>query len=376
MGLTWTAWALPGLLTVVLAWTGVVVVLRTAPHRSLNRRLAVLLFLEGLWLGSGVFYMIEDPGVAYPVGAVAVAAMATLPFQYLSFLGASLRTPLVRPFRSGTAVLLLGLAGAGAALWVLLSPSSFITELYSPSWATWNFRFRPMGQRAAQVLGVAALFGLIAALHAYRNSSPGSAARNRAKWFAIAFGIRDVYVGVANLLYPVVRDTPLWGDFIYNAGQVSVYLVYLLLLTYGVLRTQLFDIDLKVKFALEQSTVGAFFAGAFFAGDYLLQRIIPVEGVVLGFLASAAIALALRPIQRFAEGFANRVMGDVEDTAEYIRARKHTVYRAALEGAVEDGLISDRERAILRRLREQLDISADTGRELEQEVVSREDAVQ
>ena len=374
MGLSWTPWALPGLLTAVLAWGGAIVVLRTAPHRSLNRRLAALLFLEGVWMAGGLCYMIEARAPAYAGGTIAVAAMAALPFQYLSFLGTSLRTPLVAPFRSRTAFVLLTAASVGAAAWVLLAPSSFITDLYSPPWATWNFRFRPMGQRAAQLLGVAALFGLAAALHAYVRAPPDSAARTRAKWFAIAFGTRDLYAGVANLLYPIVRDVPFWGDFVYNAGQTSVYLVYVVLLSYGVLRTQLFDIDLKLKFALEKSTVGAFFAAAFFTGDYLLQRILPVEGPLLGFLAAAAITLALRPIQAFADAFADRVMGGVEDTPEYVRARKHTVYRAALEGAVEDGVISDRERDILARLREELTISAEMGSRLEEEVVARERA--
>lgn len=372
MGLTWTPWALPGLLAGILAWAGAVVVLRTAPHRRLNRRLASLLVLEGIWMGGSLFYMIEDPVAAYGVGALAVAAMAALPFQYLSFLGTSLRTSLVTPFRSRAVFLLLALASAGAAVWVLLSPSSFITELYSPEWATWNFRFQPLGQRAAQLHGAAALFGLAAALHAYLRTQTDSAARARAKWFAIAFGIRDVYAGIANLLYPVLRDVPFWGDFVYNAGQTSIYLMYVVLMAYGVLHTQMFDIELKVKFALEQSTVGAFFAAAFFTGDFVLQRIIPVEGTILGFMAAATITVVLRPIQRFAEGFAGRVMDEVEETPEYLRARKRTVYRAALEGAVEDGVITERERDILSRLRQELAISTEIGRRLEDEVVDRE----
>lgn len=372
MELTWTPWALPGLLTGILAWAGAIVVLRTAPHRRLNRRLASLLVLEGLWMGGSLFYMVEDPVAAYAAGALAVAAMTALPFQYLSFLSTSLRTPLVAPFRSRAAFLLLMLASTGAAVWVLLSPSSFITELYSPEWATWNFRFQSLGQRAAQLHGAAALFGLAAALHAYLRTRADSAARTRAKWFAIAFGIRDVYAGIANLLYPILRDVPFWGDFVYNAGQTSIYLVYVVLLAYGVLHSQMFDIDLKVKFALEQSTVGAFFAAAFFTGDFLLQKIIPVEGTVLGFLAAAAITVVLRPIQRFAEGFAGRVMDEVEETPKYLRARKRTVYRAALEGAVEDGVISEKERDILSRLRRELAIPAEIGERLEDEVVARE----
>jgi len=372
VGLTWTPWALPGLLTAALAWAGAIVVLRTNPHRSLNRRLAVLLSLEGLWMAGGLFYMIEDPVIAYRAGAVAVAAMAALPFQYLSFLGTALRTPLVRPFRSRVSLTVLAAASIGAAAWVLLDPSSFITDLYSPAWATWNFRFRSLGQRAAQLHGAAALFGLVAALHAYGRARADSAARSRALWFAIAFGTRDLYAGAANLLYPVIRDVPFWGDFVFNAGQTSVYLAYVALLAYGVLRNQLFDIDLKLKFALEKGTVGSFFAAAFFTGDYLLERIIPVDGAVLGFVAAVAVAAVLRPIQKLADSFADRVMGRVEDTPEYIRGRKHAVYRAALEAAVEDGRISDRERDILARLRRELEIAPEAGVRLEREVLSSE----
>ena len=85
---------------------------------------------------------------------------------------------------------------------------------------------------------------------------------------------------------------------------------------------------------------------------------------------SAAIVLALKPVQRFAEGVANRLMGGVQDTPEYLRARKHQVYRAALEGAVADGVISVRERSILRRLQQELGISEREAARAERDVRS------
>lgn len=369
MGLTWTPWALPGLLAIPAAWTAAIVVFRTAPHRSLNRRLAFLLLLEGCWIGGTAFFLVEDPSLAFALATVAMAAMSALPFQYLAFLGVALDTPLVAPFRSRIAFWILALGSAGVATWVLLSPSTFAGELYSPSWATWNFYFRPAGQRAAQVVGAVSLFGLAAAVHAYRRARPGTAARIRARWFAIAFGLWDAYTGTTLVLYGVLRDLPFWGDFIYNPGQTTIYLIFVLLLAYGVLHTQLFDIDLKLKLALRQSTVGAFFAVAFFVGSEVLERFIPVDGVVLGLLVSGAIVLALRPIQRFAEGVSNHLMGGVLETQEYLRDRKHLVYRAALEGAVEDETVTRRERAILDRLREELGIPDAVARKLEREVL-------
>ena len=76
----------------------------------------------------------------------------------------------------------------------------------------------------------------------------------------------------------------------------------------------------------------------------------------MGLLAALAIVAALRPMQRFAKGVADRVMRGVEDTPAYLEVRKLEVYRAALEGAIQDGIITDKERAILARLRDQLAI--------------------
>lgn len=131
-GLSWTPWAVPGIVALLVAWSAAIVLLRTAPDRSLNRRLAFVLFLEGLWLGAMVFFMVEDPDVFRFIAAIAVAAMAALPFQYLSFLGLALDTRLVAPFRSRTAFILLGVASTTAGLAVLVWQSSWLGELYSP----------------------------------------------------------------------------------------------------------------------------------------------------------------------------------------------------------------------------------------------------
>lgn len=369
-GLTWTPWAVPGILNLLVAWSAAIVLLRTAPRRSLNRRLAFVLFLEGVWLGGSVFFMIESQHLFLVQAAIAVAAMAALPFQYLSFLGVALDTRLVAPFRSRTAFILLGVASVVAGLAVLLSPSTFMGEPYSPPWATWNFLFRPWGARIAQVHGLASLFGLIAALAAYLKAEPGTTARSRAKWFAIAFGVRDAYNMLTFTLYPTLRPIAFWGDLIYNPGPPIINLAYVALLAYGVLRAQLFDIDLKVKFALKQSTVGAVIAGGFFTGSELLERVVPVESMILGLLVSGVIVLLLRPVQRFAEALANGIMRGVEDTPDYVQSRKHEVYRAALEGAITDGAITQKERDILSRLREQLGLSVDVADRIENDLTS------
>lgn len=364
--MTWTPWALPGILAGLFAGSAAVVLLRTAPDRSLNRRLAVVLSLEALWMSGSVFFFVESATVFMWIAAVAVAAMTALPFQYLSFLAASVDTPLVAPCRSRTAFWVLAALSATAAAALLSFPRVFLGELYSPPWATWNFEFTAWGTRLNLVHAGASVFGLIVSLTAFLRARPGSVARDRARWFAMAFGIRDVVAASLYLLYPVLRPVPFWGDFAYNQANAFANVFYVGLMAYGVLRVQLFDLDLKLKVAIRQSTVGAIIAAAFFTGSELLEGLIPVQGTVLGLLSAGVIVILIRPVQGFAEGLASQVMKGVEDTPEYLDRQKHRVYRAALEGALEDGRISERERSILARVREQLDISPETASRLEE----------
>ncbi len=167
----------------------------------------------------------------------------------------------------------------------------------------------------------------------------------------------------------MLRPIPLWGDLIYNLAPGIWNVLYVALTAYGVLRVQLFDLDLKLKFALRQSTVGAAIAGAFFLGSELLEGLVPVEGTILGLLSAGVIVALLKPVQAVAERFAGRIMTGVSDHPSYLEGQKHQVYRAALEGALEDGSISDRERSILDRLRDQLGIDSEIARTLERDTV-------
>ncbi len=347
-------------MTWIAAWAAAVIVLRTAPTRALNRRLAVILALEGLWQGgsTGLVFLVNSRNAAFTIAAIGTMAQSVTPFQYLAFLGIALETPLVKPFRSRLVMRALNAATILAGAAVLLWPQHFITEPYHPGWATWNFQTRELGVVTTQIHGIIAMFGLLAALSAYWLTPRGTAARTRAKWFAIAFGAVDAYMATFQVLYPYVRPVRFWGDFIYNPGSGLAILVFVLLLAYGVLHAQLFDIDLRLKIALQRSTIAALIAGAFFVGDNVLQGLVPVHGVLLGLLSSAVIVLALRPLHRLVEQLANRLMPGVAPTAEYLDQRKIEVYRAAYEGALQDGIVTERERAILVRLAQHLELSA------------------
>ena len=76
-----------------------------------------------------------------------------------------------------------------------------------------------------------------------------------------------------------------------------------------------------------------------------------------GLLAAAIVVFFLAPLQRFAERVASVAMPNTENTPEYAAFRKMQVYEEAVsEARFEDG-ISERERALLVRLRDSLGIS-------------------
>lgn len=132
---------------------------------------------------------------------------------------------------------------------------------------------------------------------------------------------------------------------------------------YGVTRYNLFDIDLKVKWTIKQSTLAAAFVGVFFAGSL---------GPVMGLGKAGLLVFAIAPLQRVAERVADAALPGVRGSPEYDTFRKLEIDRAALESAAEDGETTPKERAVLATLRKQLSVGAEDASTLEADVLRRE----
>ncbi|NNF25614.1 MAG: hypothetical protein HKN73_00135 [Gemmatimonadetes bacterium] len=368
----WTHWSLPGLAVAALALGVAAVALQTHGSRRLSRNLALLLLFDGVFLGlaNGIIFLVESPAPAKALSPVAMTAGVAIPFQYLRFLGASLPTPIVQPLRSRwVSHALAGAMVVGmTSVWVF--PDRYVTEPYATSWAASNFQPIGLGVALIYLAGPVMLFGLIAAIDAYRRAPRGSAARKRAAWFIVAFGVRDAYIAFLYVAYNWIRPMPFWGDFLFNPGQALANLWFVAILSYGILRAQMFDLDLKIKWALVRSGLVSVVALAFFVGSELLESLVPVEGTVVGLASAGAVVVALKPLQRLLERVVDLLMPGVADSPEYIDDRKAEVYSAAYEAGVEDGLITKKERAILERLADQLGITAEQARRLEEAVLT------
>jgi hypothetical protein len=217
------------------------------------------------------------------------------------------------------------------------------------------------------------LFGyaLVASIHAWRVAAPGIA-RTRARIFVLAFGIRDICWGFI-YSYGIIRIAT---GLMYAPEPDFHYVVYaggtffaVPLIAYGILRTQLFDIDLRIRWTIKQSTLATVVVTLIFLLSEGADRFLSAElGNVAGLLAAAVVVFFLAPLQRFAERVASVAMPNTENTPEYAMFRKLQVYEAALSEALPDGNISERERELLNRLRDSLGISVSDADAIEGEL--------
>jgi hypothetical protein len=158
-----------------------------------------------------------------------------------------------------------------------------------------------------------------------------------------------------------------------------VYLVYTLgtllavpLIAYGILRTHLFDIDLRIRWTIKQSTLAAAVVTIVYVLAEGADRFLSSElGNFVGLLAAAVVVFFLAPLQRFAERVASTAMPNTQNTPDYAAFRKLQVYEAAVAEALQGGGISPKERALLIRLRDSLGISTADAETLERELQGR-----
>lgn len=368
MSLVWSWHALPALLEVALGLTLAALVLGVRPDRAQNRALALLLLAESVYGGSGggFMYLTDDPSVTWAFQALTVVLLLAMPGIYLHFLS-TVPAPLSQPLRSRHAQVAIGaLTLAGPLLW-FAQPSLFLESVVPGTWAPWDVTPGP-GWRWMQVpLGLVGLFGLAVALSALGAARAGSAARGQARAYVVAFGVRDLGLAIITL-GPLVVTMPTWAD---PEAWGVVLLLYYCALAYGILKVQLFDIDLRIKSGVRRSVVAGAFVAAFFLVSEGVEALVSGSaGTFAGLAAAALLLVALRPLERGAARFTDRLMPGVLDTHAYRTVRKGEVYRAAVESAMRDGEITEREREVLATVAEQLGLEPTEVRAVERDTAA------
>ncbi len=357
-----------GVLAIAACWALAVVLFRVGTPGSVARMLSILLLVEGITLATAGFpemmlvesldaFFGQHPTYAH-LGFIAHtmgdAAMLAL---YPPFLAAALQTKLTRPFAGKRARMGLWIAAVALVLSVLLSSQDVgATILY---------------------VALSLLFGyaFVASIHAWYVSAPGGA-RDRARIFAIAFGIRDICWGICYLsgIWMIWIGT-YFTDYESEFGR-TMLIIYAFgtlfaipVIAYGILRSHLFDIDLRIRWTIKQSTLATTVVTFVFLISEGADRLLSAElGNVAGLGAAAVVVFFLAPLQRFAENVASVAMPNTENTPEYAAHRKMQVYEEAIVEAQREGGISDKERSLLNMLRDSLGIASSDAEMLEREL--------
>ncbi len=338
--------AVVGLASIALA----ALVLFGSPRRRANVALVLVLIVTGL---NALFYFaVWSPSlpVAWLVPASQAVVDATAisqPVAYVLFFTAALATPLVRPFQvrwvRAVLWLLFGCTvGLGLLAWAKVSSPEILTVLENGLYYG------------------SLLYSSLASLDAWRRTRPGTPKRRRAALYLQSFLVMDV----AQLIFTVTSlmfdaNTPEPNEFINNIVGNLIFLVSLALLTRALLREQLFDFDLKVKFAIKSSTLGGIFLAVFFIVAQLVQAFFSQNGInwAFGGVAAGLLLFALRPLERLASRVADKAMPKTQNDTAYVQDRKQDVYRAAFESANEDGRMTDKERRTLDILADSLGLT-------------------
>lgn len=344
----------------VLALAGLVLWAR--PGRRQNQRLSLMLGLIGIDIlgGLGMMYLTDVQAHAWAWQSMTFVFGLAAPFAYLLFL-ATLDTPIVRPLTHPVVdrMLKVGLV-LGPVAW-FAAPGLFIegitTAVYTPldSVVAPGFWIKAIAEISVSV------FGLVASISVWRRSKEGTPERSQARIYAWAFGIRDVGWSFNWLLFTLaLGSAPVW--LVLAAAFVlpsAIILGFAGLLAYGILKHQLFDIDLRIKRGIQRGTVVGALAGAYLVTSLGIDQATQgTNGPVAGAIVTALLLLGLTRLQGLGAKVADAAMPHVQDVPAYIEARKVEVYRASLAEARATGGAAGPDTPHLARLRRRLGLTA------------------
>ncbi|HLE97473.1 MAG TPA: hypothetical protein VI997_08900 [Candidatus Thermoplasmatota archaeon] len=332
---------------------------------------AVVLVLEGAYLvNHAVFWGVHGlaagppgPQMLAPIGPLFVAYAAfELGFAVIAWLCLrEWRRAAPGPRRTSILLVAFGFSVVVVydTLGILLLVPEFVT------------RHAPAMQAAlagSLLLALALVAWSATGLAARTLRAEAGATRTEGRRFLLALTLPVVSVGFSLLVERAVPTlAPLDQVF---AGLWR--LVLPLVVGYALVRHNLFDIDLKIKWGFARGTLAAMFAAVFFVVAETAQQFLSdAYGYAVGGAAAALLLFALHPLQRVSGRVSDALLPRVTDTPSYRSYRKLVVYRAAVEGAWADDELTPRELEVLRRLREELDISAEDAAAVEADVISR-----
>lgn len=388
MGFVWNPFAVPGFLAMLLAFAMAAFVYFAAPGgQSANRRLSFILLLEGCAVGAGnaIIYVVDQANFARAAQAVSITAVLLLPAAYLYFI-ATVDSPLGRFWNHQYSQALLFVVAAISVGVFFVRPREFLLGVDGPYWyADFDADLGPAYIAFGWFRLAILLYCFVVAIHAYQRATT-KLGKARAKAFAIAFGIWDAVRLVSTFLFIVVvprlagnpnviatlgNPLDLVGVWLY---PVTIFL-FAPLLAYGVLRTQLLDIQIKLRFTINKGALGASSLLVFFIVAQMIESFLGNSLGILGGALAGGLFFLLSPVQKAAERLAQRATPGARPVGDMTAKERVQLYQEQLEFAFADGNVSKKERMLLEHLRNRLGVQRDQAQRLERQFLASFGAV-
>lgn len=370
MGWEWDPWGLPGCLAALVEAALAFVIYHIRPDRLQNRALAAFLFIGAAsdFLRLGLRFFATDEATAYALYVVSVSVIGFGQAAFLVFLG-------TLPGRASAWLRLRWtralLAAAGLAWFALLvlRPQWYAVDVVATKFFdSWIIGvpgpfYRPFLFWAVGIN----LYGAVVALLAIRETTT-RLERRKAQAFAAALVVFNI-LNIAYLGYFIIGAVvgPWAHEYLTFFGPGLAALVFTAMLAYGIVHAQVFDLDIKLKWTVKRGTLAGIFIATFFVVSQLIQNVTSdTFGVVVGAVAAGLLLFAINPLQRLAERLSAAAVPNAD--GDSIQVRKSEVYKAALEGALQDGKLTTKERSVLTRLQLELGIANAEAKALEIQV--------
>lgn len=153
-----------------------------------------------------------------------------------------------------------------------------------------------------------------------------------------------------------------------NASDGLWTLALPLLVTYALLRHEVFGLDLRVKRTIRYSTIAAAFVGVYFLTSEATEAVLSeAAGPWVGLAAAGLLTLVQSRLQRGAERVAEAVLPGVRAPAQMAAAERQALYLEQAAALWADGELTDKDRRVLAVARARLGLAEDVAARLEQE---------
>ncbi len=186
-----------------------------------------------------------------------------------------------------------------------------------------------------------------------------------------------IFLAVVLIATAVGMSTALVSDLENRIISINAMLAFwstlgAALVAHGVMRLNLFDIDVRFKVTMRRSTVAAIFVAFYFLVSEISATWFGnvVGSDYWGIAGAAVLLLALHPIQSMAKRLANRLMPSAQPLRDLDQSKQLEFYRQQVDLMWMDGNLSLTDRKVLANLRSHLGLDPETAEAVELEVIA------